>query len=113
MNITINKVKIVTMIPEESVNKLRDLIWQTGAGTIGNYEMCSVSTKVEGTFKANNLANPYIGIKNKLEKVPEIKLELICPINKVKEVLNVIHENHPYETPGIEIVPLIDENFFN
>lgn len=113
MKIEINKVKIAVMVPKEYASKLRDAICQTGAGTIGNYTFCTVSTKVLGTFKPNNKANPAIGQRNKLEKVKEIKLEVICNIEKVKEVLNIIKKNHPYETPGIDIIPLMDENLFN
>ncbi len=113
VNININKVKIVVMVPRSNVNSLREIICNTGAGVIGNYTDCSVSTKVIGTFKPNSKANPTIGRKEKLEKVKEIKLEVICRVEKVKEVLEVIKKNHPYETPGIDIIPLMDEYYFN
>ncbi len=113
MNININKVKIVVMVPRNCVDNLRELICATGAGAIGNYTDCSVSTKVIGTFKPNMKANPTIGKKEKLEKVKETKLEIICNVEKVKEVLKIIKKNHPYETPGIDIIPLMDESYFN
>lgn len=108
VNININKVKIVVMVPRSNADSLREIICNTGAGVIGNYTDCSVSTKVIGTFKPNSKANPTIGRKEKLEKVKEIKLEVICRVEKVKEVLEVIKKNHPYETPGIDIIPLMD-----
>lgn len=49
MNININKVKIVVMVPRNSADNLRELICACGAGVIGNYTECSVSTKVIGT----------------------------------------------------------------
>ena len=113
VNININKVKIVVMVPRSNADSLREIICNTGAGVIGNYTDCSVSTKVIGTFKPNSKANPTIGSKEKLEKVKEIKLEVICRVEKVKEVLEVIKKNHPYETPGIDIIPLMDEDYFN
>jgi len=90
MKLEINKVKIAVMVPPENADSLRKLICETGAGTIGNYTECSVSTKVIGTFKPNNEANPTKGTKNKLEKVNEIKLEVICNIENVKKVLEII-----------------------
>lgn len=99
VNININKVKIVVMVPRSNADSLREIICNTGAGVIGNYTDCSVSTKVIGTFKPNSKANPTIGRKEKLVKV--------------KEVLEVIKKNHPYETPGIDIIPLMDEDYFN
>lgn len=112
MNINISKVKIVVMVPRDCADNLRALMCASGAGMIGNYTDCSVSTKVIGTFKPNMKANPTIGKKEKLEKVKEIKLEIICNVEKVKEVLKIIKKNHPYETPGIDIIPLMDESYF-
>lgn len=110
MNINISKVKIVVMVPRNYTDNLRELICKTKAGVIGNYTDCSVSTNVIGTFKPNDKANPTIGI---LEKVKETKLEVICNVENVKEVLEIIKKNHPYETPGIDIIPLMDESYFN
>ena len=113
MNININKVKIAVMVPRKFAESLRKLVCESKAGVIGNYTNCSVSTNVIGTFKPNNKANPTIGKKQKLEKVKETKLEVICKVENVKEVLKIIKKNHPYETPGIDIIPLIDEDYFN
>ena len=70
------------------------------------------STKGIGTFKPVNNANPHIGEKGKLEFVEEEKLEVICNVDKVKSVISVIKKVHPYEEPAIDIVPLIDESYF-
>ena len=34
-------------------------------------------------------------------------------VENVKKVLEIIKKNHSYETPGIDIIPLMDENLFN
>lgn len=112
MNIEINKVKIIVTIPVENVNEVRNAVCEAGAGVIGNYTYCSMSTKCIGTFKPTDEANPYIGEKNKLEFVEEEKLEFVCNVNIVKNVISKLREVHPYEEPAIDIVPLIDENYF-
>ena len=56
--------------------------------------------------------NPYIGEKNKLAFVEEEKLEAVCDIDIAKKVLKKLREVHPYEEPGIDIIPLIDEEYF-
>lgn len=109
MNININKVKIIVTAPSEHVDNLRNTICEAGAGKIGNYTHCSILTKCIGTFKPLERANPYIGEKNKLEVVNEERLEVICDIKKAKKVISKIREVHPYEEPGIDIIPLIDE----
>ena len=109
MNINVNKVKIVVTIPLENVDEVRDAICETGAGVIGNYTHCSMSTKCIGTFKPNDEANPYIGENNKMEFVEEQKLEVVCDIDKAKNVILKLREVHPYEEPAIDIIPLLDE----
>ncbi len=113
MNIEINKVKIIVTIPIENVNEVRNAICEAGAGVIGNYTHCSMSTKCVGTFKPTDEANPYIGERNNLEFVEEEKLEVVCDVNIVKNVISKLREVHPYEEPAIDIIPLIDENFFD
>ena len=109
MKIDIKKVKIIVTVPVENTEEVRNAICNEGAGVIGNYTYCSMTTKCIGTFKPNDEANPYMGEKNKLEFVEEEKLEVICNINIVKKVLKKLREVHPYEEPAIDIIPLIDE----
>lgn len=112
MNIDINRVKIIVTIPVENVDEIRNAICEAGAGVIGNYTDCSMSTKCIGTFKPNDDANPYIGKNNNLEFVEEEKLEVVCDVKLVKNVITKLREVHPYEEPAIDIIPLLDENFF-
>ncbi len=109
MMMNVKKVKIIVMIPPENTNEVRDAIWQAGAGNIGNYSSCSTTMKVEGTFRPNKEANPYIGEKETLEIVEEDRLEVICEIEKAKKVISTIRKTHPYEEPEIDIIPLLDE----
>ena len=110
MNIDIKKVKVIVTIPAENTEEVRKAICNEGAGIIGNYTYCTMTTKCTGTFKPSDKANPYIGEKNKIEFVEEDKLEVICDINIVKRVIKTIREVHPYEEPAIDIIPLIDED---
>lgn len=113
MNINISRVKIFVTIPLENVDEVRKAICEAGAGVIGEYSYCTTSTKSIGTFMPNENANPHIGEKNKLEFVEEEKLEFVCDIEKVKEVLSKLREIHPYEEPAIDIIPLLDESYFD
>ncbi len=112
MNININKVKIFVTIPPENVEEVRKAVCEVGAGVIGDYTYCTSSTKSIGTFMPNDNANPYIGENNKLEFVEEEKLEFVCDIDQVRKVISKLREVLPYEEPAIDIVPLIDENYF-
>lgn len=112
MNIDITRVKIFVTVPLENVEEVSNAVCETGAGIIGDYTYCTSSTKSVGTFKPNDNANPYIGEKNNLEFVEEEKLEVVCDVDNVKEVIIKLRKVHPYEEPAIDIVPLIDEEFF-
>ena len=112
MNIDIKRVKIIVTIPVENLDELRNAICEAGAGIIGNYTHCSMTTKCIGTFKPTDEANPYIGENDKLEFVEEEKLEVVCDVEIVRRVITKLREVHPYEEPTIDIIPLIDENMF-
>lgn len=113
MIINVKKVKIIVTIPKDFVNKVRNVICEAGGGVIGNYTHCSISTQCIGTFKPNNNASPYIGESNKLEFVEEEKLEIVCDVDKVKKIISKLREVHPYEEPAIDIIPLMDESYFD
>lgn len=113
MYLNVNKVKIIVTVPIDNVEQVRNAMCEAGAGVIGNYTYCSMSTKCIGTFKPNDKANPFIGKNNNLEFVEEEKLEVICNIDNVKNVVSKLRESHPYEEPAIDIVPLLNEENFN
>ena len=113
MKLDITKVKIHVFVPEEKISELRDAVCNAGAGVLNNYTYCTSSSKVSGTFKPNDNANPYTGINNTLIFVDEIKLEFLCDINLVKKIVKVIRDIHPYEEPEIDIIPILDESSFS
>lgn len=112
MKIEVKKVDICVAVPKDYVNIVRDVACRAGAGKIGDYSFCSSEVKCVGTFIPNKDAHPFIGDKEELEKVDEIKLDFICNIAIVKEVVKEIRRVHPYEEPVITIFPLLDENDF-
>lgn len=109
MNIEIKKLKIAVMVPEEYVSKVREAMCNAGCGVIGKYTNCTMATTITGTFVATEEANPFVGQNGVLESYQETKLEAICNIKDAKAVLAAIRAVHPYEEPGIDIYPLIDE----
>lgn len=109
MNIDINKVLITVTVPTENAEDLRNAICNAGAGVIGNYTHCTSNSITKGTFIPMDEANPYIGKKNRLEVVEEERIETVCDIKILKQVLKRLREVHPYEEPAINIIPLIDE----
>lgn len=112
MQLDVKKVDIVVTMPKEHVDKIRTAICEAGAGKMGKYTFCTISSNIVGNFKPDDDATPYIGKQNELEFVEEIKLEVICDVEKVGDVLEIIRQVHPYEEPGIDIIPLFSPEDF-
>ena len=112
MELKVNRVKLSVAIPPESVEEVRKAICEAGAGVLGNYTYCTMTTECIGTFRPDENAEPYIGKNSELNRVKEVKLETFCDVKDVKKIVARLREVHPYEEPSIEIVPLLDEDSF-
>jgi len=99
-----------TYVPSAHAEMVKNAIFEAGAGAIGLYNECSFSSLGEGTFKALEGANPFIGEKDLRHLEQEQKLEFIFPVHLQSQVLMALKAAHPYETVAYNIVPL--ENQF-
>src|SRR5690606_10063505 len=68
--------KLVTFTIPENVEKLRNALFDAGAGSIGNYENCSFSSQGLGTYQGNENSNPEIGEPGEFVEAKEIKIEV-------------------------------------
>lgn len=101
-------VKMEVLIPRNDVNKMVEAINEKGYLKEGNYDFCYAVTDLLGHFRPLEGANPYLGEIGKVEEVLESKVEFRVSQNDVEEVYSLIRENHPYEVPVINILPLLD-----
>lgn len=100
-----------TYVPSAHAEGVKNAIFEAGAGAIGLYNECSFSSLGEGTFKALEGANPFIGEKGLRHLEQEQKLEFIFPVHLQTQVMVALKAAHPYETVAYNILPL--ENHFN
>ncbi len=98
--------KLVSYVPEKYVDTVRQALFSAGAGQIGDYDNCSFSSKGEGTFRANENANPFVGKANELHKEPEIKIETIFPSRLKSKIIAALIAAHPYEEVAYDIFVL-------
>lgn len=98
-----SRLKIVTYVPPEYVDKLTFELGNAGAGKIGKYDLCSFRTKGLGTYKPSQDAKPFKGQAGKISFTEEIKLEMECPVESADNVINALLEHHPYEEVAYEI----------
>ncbi|KYG32052.1 Nif3-like dinuclear metal center hexameric protein [Alkalihalobacillus trypoxylicola] len=102
-------VKVVVFVPKSHQVEVREALSKAGAGHIGAYSHCTFNSEGIGTFKPLEGTNPYIGEKNVLEEVEEVKIETIIPEAKKSRVIRAIVASHPYEEPAFDIYPLENE----
>ena len=98
--------KLVAFCPVDYSGKVRNALFDAGAGHIGNYDCCSYNVQGEGTFRASEAANPFVGEKNKLHVENETRVEVIFPRFLEKRILNALLAVHPYEEVAYDIYPL-------
>ncbi|WP_207536345.1 Nif3-like dinuclear metal center hexameric protein [Desertivirga arenae] len=98
--------KLVTFCPLKEADRVREALFQAGAGNIGNYSECSFNSEGFGTFKAGENTNAFVGDKGIQHHEPEVKLETIFPEVFEKPVLSALFRAHPYEEVAYDIYPL-------
>jgi len=101
--------KIVTFCPVEHAEKVRNALFDAGAGHIGNYDNCSYNITGEGSFRALENANPFVGEISKLHFEKEIRIETVFPVYKQKEIIEALKKSHPYEEIAFDIYALDNE----
>lgn len=98
--------KIVVFVPHAQAEKVRAAMFDAGAGCIGNYNSCSYNIQGNGTFKATDGCNPFVGNVGELHTEPETRIETIVPKHLLSKTISAMLSVHPYEEPAYDIYPL-------
>lgn len=93
-------------VPKSHLEITKQSIFNAGAGKIGNYEHCTWQTKGTGQFKPKPKSQAYIGKIGKISKISEYRVETLCQLTKIKEVIKALKKAHPYECPVIGVIKL-------
>ena len=101
--------KVVVFVPESALDAVAEAVFAAGAGRIGAYEKCSYRLNGQGTFFGTDSTVPAVGQKGRLERVDEVRLEVICAADSaaIRAVTAAIRSAHPYEEPAFDIYPLV------
>ena len=95
--------KLITFVPTEYLETLRNALFAAGAGHIGNYSEASFTAAGEGTFKAGENTHAFVGEKGRRHTEKETKLEMVFPAWIEKDVVKVLKATHPYEEVAYDI----------
>ena len=99
--------KVIVRIPEGYSEELMDAINQVIEPFYPGYDRCFSIMRSTGTWRSLEGSNPYNGTVNEITVAEELSIEFICRENEIKDVLRTIERIHPYEEPGIDVIPCI------
>jgi dinuclear metal center YbgI/SA1388 family protein len=102
--------KLVTFCPLDCAEKVREALFHAGAGHIGNYDSCSFNITGNGTFRALEGADPYVGNLHELHTENEVRIEVMVPAGVMSQVVQAMFQAHPYEEVAYDIYPLNNVN---
>jgi hypothetical protein len=100
--------KFCFYVPQTDLEKVKNAVFDTGAGTIGNYDRCCFQIKGEGQFRPLKGSNPAIGTHYRPETVTEYKVELVVRDNLIKNAVKAMKDAHPYEEPAYSVYKMVE-----
>ncbi|APQ19237.1 Nif3-like dinuclear metal center hexameric protein [Maribacter hydrothermalis] len=102
--------KLTTFVPVDHVEEVKVAIFKAGAGKIGNYSNCSFSTEGQGTYLANEKANPTKGTIGEIHTEKEVLLTCVFNRNDERAIIKDLISSHPYEEVAYDIHTLDNTN---
>lgn len=83
-------------------------MFAAGAGRLGNYRRCAWEALGTGQFEAMEGSNPFSGSRGELHQEEEWRIEMLCPDDRVRSVVDALKEAHPYEEPAFDLFATLD-----
>jgi structural hemagglutinin/hemolysin toxin protein RtxA len=105
---TFRMYKICFYVPATHLEQVKNAMFLSGAGHIGNYRCCAWQILGEGQFMPLAGSHSFIGEIDHIEKVAEYKVEIICADSLIQEVIAAMKQSHPYEEPAYQVLRVED-----
>lgn len=100
--------KLVFFVPESHLEPVKDAVFASGAGRLGDYEHCAWQSLGQGQFRPMKGSEPFLGETGKLERVAEYRVEMVCADELVEAGVAALKRAHPYEEPAFDLWRLAD-----
>ena len=101
--------KVVVYAPLSAADKVRQAMFEAGAGCIGNYDSCSFNAQGQGSFRAGAMAHPYVGEIGETHFEDEVRIETVVPKHALNQVITAMLKVHPYEEVAYDVYALENE----
>jgi hypothetical protein len=102
--------KLVTFVPADHAEALRNALFAAGAGHIGAYDECSCNLVGTSTFRGGEGTQPYVGKPGERHRETEERVELIYHAPREAAMLAALHQAHPYEEVAYDLYALLNAN---
>jgi hypothetical protein len=99
-------------VPEKFLERVKEALFEAGAGRIGDYEKCCWQVPGTGQFLPGEMANPAMGKTGQMEQLSEFKVEMVCSDEVVVSVIDALLQAHPYEEPAYDVVKVLTRKDF-
>ncbi len=107
-----NLKKLEVYVPNDYSEKVKNALFEAGAGNIGFYDECSFSISGTGTFRPIEGSDPFSGTLNVRENAHEKMISVIFENFKQQQIIAAMKSAHPYEEVAYQIIKLENENQF-
>lgn len=95
--------KLCFFVPASHVEAVKQAVFATGAGRLGDYDCCSWQVLGEGQFRPLAGSQPFIGQQGEVERVAEYRVELLCAADCIEAAIAALRQTHPYEEPAFDV----------
>lgn len=100
--------QLIMYVPVDAAEQVKEAIFNAGAGTLGQYSHCCFEIRGTGQFMPTADAHPAVGECQQINQVEELRIELLCPDDRLKEAIASLKAAHPYEHPVYAVIALVD-----
>lgn len=100
--------KLTFYVPVEFSETVKNALFDVGVGKIGNYDRCSFETLGQGQFRALKGANPTVGKIDSVEKISELRVEMVMDDHILSDAVKALKNSHPYETPAYDVIKCME-----
>lgn len=102
--------QLTVFVPKEYSEKVKEALFQAGAGSIGFYDECSFTVNGNGTFRPKQGSDPFSGQLGIRENADEDMVSVIFEGYKQGTIVAAMKSAHPYEEVAHQIYSLDNTN---
>lgn len=102
--------KLCFYVPESHLEAVKEAVFATGAGRIGDYDSCCWQVRGDGQFRPLEGSRPFLGSPDRVEHVSEFRVELVCDEQTVRPAIAALYRAHPYEEPAWDAIALANQS---